>query len=185
MGLVNVRRHLVIAALGVISALSVACSKDPAKTQGADAASNAATASTTQTPSGPLAAPEAARTVPVNVQGVAPIGVTVRVKSVELGPDATILDVSVSYSSNRASYVDMADTESFLQTETGERLMLKRPDDNRDLRIADGATMDGKLVFLGRVPAEAGQVRLVFNDGNTGDNSIGPGMNILIPLKPA
>jgi len=185
MGLVLAGRHSVIVALGVISVLSVACSRAPAKTEAADPATSAATTSTTRTAAGPVGPADEVRTIPVSVQGVAPIGVTVRVKSVELGLDATILDVSVSYSSTMASYVDMATTESFLQTETGDRLMLKRPEDNRDLRIQDGATMDGKLVFLGRVPPGSGQVRLVFNQGNTGDNSVGPGMDILIPLKPA
>lgn len=133
----------------------------------------------------PPGRPDQVRTVPVTVQGVAPIGLTVRVKSVELGTDATILDVSASYAGTPTAYVDLASTDTFLQTPAGERLMLKRLDDNRDLRIRDGDTMDGKLVFLGRTPPDAASVVLVFNKGNKGDDIIGPGLEMTIPLQPA
>ena len=184
---VTATRHLFVAVLLTsASLLATACSKTETTSATQQAGTTTATAATTPgVVADPPGKPDQVRTVPVSVQGVAPVGVTVRVKSVELGLDATILDVSASYAGNTTSYVDMASTDTFLQTPAGERLMLKRPDGNRDLRIRDGDTMDGKLVFLGRTPPNASAVTLVFNKGNEGDNIIGPGLEMTIPLQAA
>jgi hypothetical protein len=132
----------------------------------------------------PKAAAVATRSLPLNVQGVASAGVTVRVKGIELGEDATVLKVSISYASRIASTTTMALTDTFLEDEKGNRLMLKRPEDNRDLSIRDGDTMDGDLVFLGRVPPGAATLKLVFNDSNQPDNVAGPGLVMLLAIPP-
>ena len=124
----------------------------------------------------------AARRVPLNVQGVASAGVTVRVKGIELGEDATVLKVSISYASRIASSTTMALTDTFLEDEKGNRLMLKRPETNRDLSIRDGDTMDGELVFLGAVAPGTTMLKLVFNESNQPDNVAGPGLVMQLPL---
>jgi hypothetical protein len=126
----------------------------------------------------------ATRSLSLNVQGVASAGVTVRVKGIELGEDATVLKVSMSYASRIASSTTMALTDTFLEDEKGNRLMLKRPEDNRDLSIRDGDTMDGDLVFLGRVPPGAATLKLVFNESNQPDNVAGPGLVMLLAIPP-
>lgn len=131
------------------------------------------------------AAPATARTVAVNVQGVAPVGVTVRVKGMELGIDATVLDVSASYGGTTSSDVTLAGSATYLVDDQGNRLMLKAPLDNKDLRITKGQTMDGKLVFLGAVPANAKSLKLVFNDNNDGNSIVDPGLTIALPLDGA
>ncbi|MBU1374630.1 MAG: hypothetical protein KKE02_01220 [Alphaproteobacteria bacterium] len=178
-------RHTAPAVLAIATSLILtACSK-PAADAKDSASAGAGTPAAVGVVADPPGKPDQVRTIPVSVQGVAPIGVTVRVKSVELGTDATILDVSASYAGNATAYVDLATTDTFLLTPAGERLMLKRPDDNRDLRVRDGDTMDGKLVFLGRTPPDAASVTLVFNKGNKGDDTIGPGLEMTIPLQPS
>lgn len=132
----------------------------------------------------PAAAAAAPRKLPLGVQGVAPAGVTVRVKGVELGSDATVLDVSISFANRITDSTMLALADTFLEDESGARLHIKRPDGNRDITIREGETLDGQLVFLGSVPATARKLRLVFNDGNDGDNIVAPGLVMELPLQP-
>ncbi|KQU53065.1 hypothetical protein ASG67_09485 [Sphingomonas sp. Leaf339] len=122
------------------------------------------------------------RTIAVNVQGAAPVGVTLRVKSVELGTDATTLDVSASYGGTITNSLELAGNGTYLLAANGDRLMLKPPQDNQSLRITRGQTMDGKLVFLGAVAPDAKSIKLVVNDNNDGNSIISPGLTMVIPL---
>lgn len=133
----------------------------------------------------PAAAAPAAppRRLPLSVQGVAPAGVTVRVKAVEIGGEATVLDVSISFANRITDSTMLALTDTFLEAEDGARLHIKRPQDNRDLMIREGQTLDGQLVFLGSVPTTARKLRLVFNEGNDGDNIVAPGLVVQLPLQ--
>lgn len=134
-------------------------------------------------PAPAAATPTSARQLPLTVQGVASAGLTVRVKGVELGPDATVLDVSASFASPLTNWTQMASGDTYLQDEAGNKLMLKRPEDNRYLKIKTGDTMEGRLVFLGAVPADARQVKLVINEGSPQDDTNSPGLEMVLPLK--
>ncbi|MEO8248016.1 MAG: hypothetical protein ABI589_01475 [Burkholderiales bacterium] len=155
----------------------------------APASSSAPPAASVTAPAGPkptttaLAPAGVQRQLPVNAQGAASLGVTVRVKDILIGPDATILTVSASFSSRMTHSTDLASTDTFLELPGGDRLPIKRPANNRYLSIKDGETMEGQLVFLGAVPPSATEVRLVFNEGNAPDDSIGPGLAMTLPLK--
>lgn len=132
------------------------------------------------------AAPAAAATakkVPLSVQGVAAAGVTVRVKAVEIGADATVLDVSISFANRITDTTMLALADTYLQDESGARLHIKRPDNNRDITIREGETLDGQLVFMGAVAPTARKLKLVFNDGNQGDNIVAPGLVVDLPLQ--
>jgi hypothetical protein len=132
-------------------------------------------------PGAPAAA--APQKVPLAVQGVAAAGVTVRVKSVEIGADATVLDVSISFANRITDTTMLALADTYLQDESGARLHIKRPDNNRDITIREGETLDGQLVFMGAVAPSARKLKLVFNDGNQGDNIVAPGLVIDLPLQ--
>ncbi|MCS4509696.1 hypothetical protein [Xylophilus ampelinus] len=151
-----------------------------AVTAPADAAPQAAAPATGTTPSN-----TAVRHVAVNVQGAAPAGLTVRVKAVEMAEDATLLTVSASFSSRFAHATTLAGTETFLRDAAGNQLMLKRPTGNQQLMIRSNDTMEGKLVFLGSVPADTKEITLVINQGNQPDDITGPGMTIKLPLSGA
>jgi hypothetical protein len=133
----------------------------------------------------PAPAPAAARELPLSVQGVASAGLTVRVKGIEIGPDATVLTVSASFASQLTNWTQMASGDTYLQDADGNKLMLKRVEDNRYLKIRNGDTMEGRLVFLGAVPPSATQVKLVLNEGSPQDDPNSPGLTIDLPLKPA
>jgi len=126
-----------------------------------------------------------ARTITLNKQGVAPIGLTVRVKGIELGTDATIVNVSASYGGTETNNVPLASDPTYLQDEQGNKLMLKPPSENPWLHIQRGQQMDGQLVFLGAVPRDAKALTLVFNNNNPGDSVIAPGLSIPLELDRA
>ncbi|CAN7510322.1 hypothetical protein LJR129_003548 [Acidovorax sp. LjRoot129] len=158
----------------------------------ASAAPAASPAATTTPPAAaqpapPLAAapPTAAapKRVPLSVQGVAAAGVTVRIKAVEIGADATVLDVSISFANRITDTTMLALADTYLQDESGARLHIKRPDNNRDITIREGETLDGQLVFMGAVAPSARKLKLVFNDGNQGDNIVAPGLVVDLPLQ--
>lgn len=132
---------------------------------------------------GTPAAAAAPKKVPVSIQGVAAAGVTVRVKAVEIGADATVLDVSISFANRITDTTMLALADTYLQDESGARLHIKRPDNNRDITIREGETLDGQLVFMGAVAPSARKLKLVFNDGNQGDNIVAPGLVIDLPLQ--
>lgn len=121
--------------------------------------------------------------MPLQVQGVAPAGVTVRIKAVEIGADATVLDVSISFANRITDTTMLALADTFLQDESGARLHIKRPDNNRDITIREGQTLDGQLVFMGAVAPTARKLKLVFNEGNEGDNIVAPGLVVDLPLQ--
>lgn len=137
----------------------------------------------TPTPAAAPATVAAPKRVPLAVQGVAPAGVTVRVKAVEIGADATVLDVSISFANRITDTTMLALADTYLQDESGARLHIKRPDNNRDITIREGETLDGQLVFMGAVAPSARKLKLVFNEGNQGDNIVAPGLVVDLPLQ--
>ena len=154
----------------------------PAPVQAPVAAAPTAAATAVEAASAPqtLAAP---RKLPLNVQGVAAAGVTVRVKGIEIGTDATVLDVSISFANRITSSTMLAMLDTYLEDESGSRLQIKRPTNNRDLIIREGEMLNGQLVFMGAVPASARKLRLVFNESNTDDNIVAPGFSVDLPLS--
>lgn len=155
----------------------------PAPTSAAAPAPAASPAPAPQVAPAPAAAVATAKKVPLSIQGVAPAGVTVRVKAVEIGADATVLDVSISFANRITDTTMLALADTYLQDESGARLHIKRPDNNRDVTLREGETLEGQLVFMGAVAPSARKLKLVFNDGNQGDNIVAPGLVIDLPLQ--
>ncbi|MGE8318625.1 MAG: hypothetical protein ACN6O3_07725 [Comamonas sp.] len=181
------------AAVGLLAAavLLSACQDKASEAPPAVAAPAPQTAPSAPAPApAPVAAPAAApaaaaapRKVPLSVQGVASAGLTVRVKSVDIGADATVLDVSISFANRITGSTMLALADTYLEDEGQGRLQIKRPDNNRDLTIREGQTLNGQLVFMGAVSPSSRTLRLVFNDGNQGDNIVAPGLTMELPLQ--
>lgn len=172
--------------IGVASALGIAtlaaCSS-PSEQSGSEAAKSPDTSQDSvqgNSTNGAIVS-DKARRIALDTQGIAPVGLTVRVKGIEIGTDATILDVSASYGGTDTNNVPLASDPTYLQDEQGNKLMLKPPKDNPRLHILRGQQMDGQLVFLGAVPAGAKALTLVINNNNAGDDLVAPGLSI--PLK--
>lgn len=181
------KRRMDLAVAPLMALAIAACSASNAPNAENDATVGAASNRSAAVAGAPgvVSLPRKGRTVAVNVQGVAPAGVTVRVLTIELGTDATMLDVSASYGGTITNDITLAGAATYLLDEHGNRLMLKPPQDNQYLRIVKGQTMQGKLVFLGAVAENAKSVKLVFNDNNDGNNLVDPGLTIPLPLESA
>jgi hypothetical protein len=167
-----------IAAVGASALALAACSKNDQAAASKSSENTAASAANAPV----TAQPRQTRTVPVDVQGVTDVGATVRVKNVDLAEDATIVDVSISFSSNMTNNVKMASNDTYIETPSGQKLMLKPPEGNPNMNIVKGDTMNGRLVFMGAVPRGAQQISLVFNEGSSSDSIIGPFLRMTIPL---
>ncbi len=116
----------------------------------------------------------------------APVGLTVKVKSITVGDDAVKVRLQASFDSNRTNSIAMNGADNaYLAWGEGdqERLHLRQVADNKWMRILNGKTMEGDLVFPGTLPATASKVTLVFNPGNEIGDVSGPGLAIPLELK--
>ena len=113
-----------------------------------------------------------------------PIGVTVQVKTVSVGEDATTVHLLVSLDTSQTNSVEMAYSENpTLQWGEGQMLHMRQISDNPNLTLENGQTLEGDLVFPGVIPADVETVNLVFNPGKEGSDISGPGVTIPLALK--
>lgn len=116
-----------------------------------------------------------------------PVGLTVQVKAVTIGEDATKVRLLASFDSHATNSVNMNDGENaYLAWGEGEqdRLHMRQISDNRWMRIGNGQTMEGDLLFPGVIPSGTAKVTLVFNPGKTGEDTNAPGITLPLELKP-
>jgi hypothetical protein len=115
-----------------------------------------------------------------------PVGLTVQVKSITVGDDATKLRLRASFDSHKTNFINMNDKENaYLSWADGDqgRLHMRQISNNKWMRVSNGKTMEGDLVFPGTIPTEVTNVVLVFNPGNSGDDTNAPGVTIPLELK--
>ena len=116
-----------------------------------------------------------------------PVGLTVQVKSVTLGEDATTVRVLASFDSHQTNFINMNDDENaFLAWGDGadQKLHLRQITDNKWMRISNGQTMEGDLVFPGKIPTGTERLTLVFNPGKSGEDTSAPGVTLPLDLAP-
>lgn len=115
-----------------------------------------------------------------------PVGLTVQVKTVTVSDASTKVRLLASFDSQQTLSVNMNDGENaYLSWGDGEqdRLHMRQIADNKWMRISNGKTMEGDLVFPGVIPADARKVSLVFNPGKSGDDTSAPGVTVPLELK--
>lgn len=135
-------------------------------------------------PATALAEPRTYETAGAQVS--APVGLTVKVKSITVSDDAVKVRLQASFDSNRTNSIAMNGADNaYLAWGEGdqERLHLRQVADNKWMRILNGKTMEGDLVFPGTLPATASKVTLVFNPGNEIGDVSEPGLTIPLELK--
>ncbi|MFK4808822.1 hypothetical protein ACI3KW_01310 [Devosia sp. ZW T5_3] len=113
-----------------------------------------------------------------------PLGLTVQVKSVTVGEDATKVRLLASFDSGQTNFINLNDEEdaylAWGESEQ-ERIFMRQIADNKWMRISSGQSMEGDLVFPGVIPADASKLTLAFNPGNASDDTSAPG--VTIPLE--
>jgi hypothetical protein len=96
--------------------------------------------------------------------------------------------VGVRVLNGRERAVDLnrfnSNRDGYLALDTGERLYLSPPASNARLNIEAGQTLEGELVFLGRLPSSQSAV-LILNENSQTDNehTTTPGFRINLPLS--
>lgn len=135
-------------------------------------------------PAAPASATPAspAGAIPASGQASIPLGVTIVVKSVTRGEDAVTVTLIASFDSRQTNSVMLSDAPTFLTFGENQRLSLRQPAENRDLRIRNGQSVEGILVFPGQLPAEVREMTLTFNEGRTPDDTSAPGVVVRIQL---
>lgn len=122
---------------------------------------------------------------PLDIQTAHPNGVVLQLTSLQSRPTETVVGVRVINGRDRA--VDLhrfnSNRDGYLALDTGERLYLSPPDNNARLSIEAGQTMEGELVFLGKLPPSPSAV-LILNANRQTDSqhTTTPGFRINLPL---
>lgn len=121
---------------------------------------------------------------PLQVQQKFANGAILYITSMQAKLTETVLTVRVVNGADRDIRLDWSDQKTFLVA-GGQKFFLSPPLENKDLKVTEGSTMQGELVFLGTLP-ETGQVALVVNDGQSDSQyNDTPGISIPLPVTTA
>ncbi len=123
---------------------------------------------------------------PIEVQLVHPAGVVLEVLSFSRSGDHTLVNIRVMNGRERDIELAGLGDNSYLLTDSGEKLLLVKSPTNTDLTVPAGKVMDGALVFAGKLPP-SDNVSLVLNATDTADNvySARPRFEAVLPLDSA
>lgn len=123
--------------------------------------------------------------VPLDNQTAHPNGVVLQLTSIQSRPTETVVGVRVINGRDRAVELNRfnGNRDGYLALDSGERLYLSPPPSNARLNIEAGQTLEGELVFLGRLPPSQTAV-LVLNENSQTDSqyTTTPGFRINLPL---
>ena len=166
-----------------LAALVFAVSACSVKTGGNASSADAGNAADL-TPEGPSMTAKlfgGGKAMPLEVQQQAANGTILYITSIQAKPTETVLGVKVVNGFERDVQLNWSDQKTFL-TAAGQKFFLSPPLENKDVKVAGGATMQGELVFLGRLPQNAA-VALVINDGlSNGQYTNTPNLSVPIPI---
>jgi len=118
-------------------------------------------------------------------QASVPVGLTVLVKSITIGDGATKVQLQASFDGDTI-FINMNDNgKAYLTWGEGanKRLWMRTITGNKWMQIRNGTTMEGTLIYPGVIPDEVDRIELVFNAGNSGNDTSAPGVTIPLELK--
>lgn len=128
------------------------------------------------------------RPMPLDIQTAHPNGVVLQLTSIQSRPTETAIGVRVINGRDKAIELNRfnSNRDGYVALDTGERLYLSAPTSNPRLTVEAGQTLEGELVFLGRLPPSRTAV-LVLNENSQTDNqyTTTPGFRINLPLAAA
>ncbi|NJC33475.1 hypothetical protein GGR88_000949 [Sphingomonas jejuensis] len=122
---------------------------------------------------------------PLDIQSAHPNGVVLQLTSLQSRPTETVVGVRVI--NGREQAIDLnrfnRNRNGYLALDTGERLYLSPPGSNLRLTVEAGQTMEGELVFLGKLPPVQNAV-LILNENSQTDSqyTTTPAFRINMPL---
>lgn len=123
---------------------------------------------------------------PVNTQIVHPAGVVLEVLSFKRTVDRTLVSVRVLNGRDRDITLAGRGDNSYVVTDSGEKLLLVSSSNNANLAVPAGKVMDGALIFAGNLPT-SGQAAIILNanDSGSGEYSSRPRFEVTLPLDRA
>jgi predicted small lipoprotein YifL len=124
--------------------------------------------------------------VPLDIQVAHPNGTVLQLTSLQSRQTETVVGIRVINGDNREVRLNRfnRNRDGYIVVDSGERIYLSPPGSNSDLTVQPGQTMEGELVFLGRLP-QAQSAILVLNENSATDNehTDTPGFRINLPLQ--
>lgn len=123
----------------------------------------------------------------IDIQSAHPNGVVLQLTSIQSRPTETAIGVRVLNGRDRAIELNRFNSRNgYIVLDSGERLYLSPPANNARISIPAGQTLEGELVFLGRLPPADNAV-LILNENASGDSqhTSTPGFRIDLPLADA
>lgn len=122
---------------------------------------------------------------PLEIQSAHPNGVVLQLTSLQSGQTETTIGLRVINGRDKAIDLNRFNSSrnGYLALDTGEKLYLSPPANNTRLSIEAGQTLEGQLVFLGRLPKAQSAV-LVLNENGQADSEYSntPAFRINLPL---
>lgn len=175
------------ALLSVASLALAACGQDPAPAETTAAPANAPGVATPATPTANTANLwNGGQSSPLDIQVAHPNGVVLQLTSLQSRPTETVVGVRVINGRDREVQLNRFNNnrDGYIVVDSGERIYLSPPANNARLAIQAGQTLEGELVFLGRLPAGQSAI-LVLNENAQTDNqhTNQPGFRIDLPLQ--
>lgn len=122
---------------------------------------------------------------PLDIQVAHPNGVVLQLTSLQSRETETVVGVRVINGHDHEIHLNRFNNrDGYIVVESGERLYLSPPPGNTRLSVQPGQTLEGELVFLGRLPPTQSAI-LVLNEHNTSDSQFArsPGFRVNLPLS--
>lgn len=178
--------NTVALALGVL--VLTACQQQEAEPAATEAVSDAPAAPADAEPSsGSANLWQGGAQVPLDIQVAHPNGVVLQLTSLQSRDTETVVGVRVINGDDKEIDLNRFNNrDGYIVIGTGERLYLSPPVSNAKLSVQPGQTLEGELVFLGRLP-QAQSAVLVLNENSSADSEHTqvPGFRINLPLAGA
>ena len=123
---------------------------------------------------------------PIDIQVAHPNGVVLQTLSATVGREAVLVNVRVMNGRDREIELNASRENSYLLTDSGEKLLLVPSPANEDLAIPAGQTIDVALVFAGELPRRQKATLVLNATGSTSSTaSYNPKFQIIVPLDEA
>lgn len=165
--------------------LLAACGQERAnEPPAADAGAPAATALADQGGQNTASLWQGGAQQPLDIQSSHPNGVVLQLTSLQSRPTETAIGIRVLNGRDREIHLNRFNNRNgYIVLDTGDRLHLSPPANNTRLSIPAGQTLEGELVFLGRLPPAQSAV-LILNENSSTDSqhTTTPSFRIDLPM---
>lgn len=122
----------------------------------------------------------------VDAQVVHPNATVLQILSLKRGDDRAAVAIRVLNGRDNDIKLNGGREQSYLLTDGGEKLLLVPGPTNSELAVPPGKTMDGEIVFAGKLPS-SGTATLIFNANDSRDSrfTLSPRFEARLPLDGA